>query len=272
MLRRLSLALTLASVFAVPVSAEEVTITYRGLVTGSQGAQPGPFTVGQQVEISYTVDDAVVDIDPDPNAGVFPGGLVSLRISIPEAGVDAVTGSGTVQTFNDFDTSDQVFFYSFAAEGSLVGVPLILAEVDFLDFQPGPLGAADMIDTDAIPTQALPTIDSFAVFYTEAGYTYVNFVAEQAAPTPGELAQDARELLRELVASGQLRAGLGAALESKLLAVLAALEAEDATGACDALRAFDNQVDALQRARQIDPATAADLRSASGALANALGC
>lgn len=272
MLRRLSLALALASVFAAPVLAEEVTITYRGLVTGTSGAQPEPFRVGQEIMISYTLDTAVEDIVPDPDAGVFPAGLVALRITIPEAEVDARAGVGTVQTFNNVETSDQVFFYSFSTEGTLLGMPLTVAKVDFLDFEPGPLGVADMIDSDAIPTKPLPTIDSFAMLYTEAGYTFVNFVVEPAAPTPGELVQDARELLDDLVASGQLRSGLGNALESKLLSVLAALDAGDAAEACSALRAFDNQVNALQRARQISAGTAADLRSASGALGNAIGC
>lgn len=272
MVRRLSLALTLACLFPAPVLAEEVTINYRGLVTATQGAQPEPFRAGQEITVSYTLDASAADIEPDPNAGVFPGGLLAMRITIPEAGVDAQTGLGTVQTFNNVENSDQIFFYSFQVEGSLLGMPLTSAAVDFLDFEPGPLGVADMIDSDAMPVEPLPTIDSFAMLYTEAGYTFVNFVVEPADPTPAELVQEGRELLAQLVEAGRLRAGLGKALESKLLSVLEAVEAGDAAAACDALQAFDNQVNALQRARQIDAGTAAELRTASGALGNSLGC
>lgn len=275
MARRTSLlALALASAFAAPAFAEQVTISYQGVVTNSSGAQPAPFAAGQEITVSYTVETSAADSDPNPANGVFHGGLVALRITIPAAGVDAQVGTGTVQTFdNDAGTnSDQVFFYGNATAGSLEGMPLTRAEVDFLDFDAGPGGFPIMISSQDIPTDPLVSNDSFAILYTSAGYTFVNFLVEPDAPTPAELVVDGRDLLQDLVTDGRLRAGLGSALDSKLADVQAAIDAGDTAAACSALRPFRNQVNALQRSRQIDAATAAELHATADAISAALGC
>ena len=268
------LALALASVLAAPAFAEEVTISYQGVVTRSSGPQAALFVAGQEVTVSYTVETTAVDSDPDPGNGVFHGGLVALRITIPAVGVDAQTGVGTVQTFDNIvDTnSDQVFFYGNPTAGSLDGLPLTRAEVDFLDFREVSEGLPAMISSQDIPTHPLVTDDSFALLGTSAGTTFVNFLLESAEPTPAELIGDARDLLEDLVADGDLRAGLGRALDSKLADVLAAVDAGDTAAACSSLRAFRNQVNALRRARQIDAATAAELHAAADDIGAALGC
>lgn len=268
------LALALASAFAAPAFAEQVTVSYSGVVTNASGDQAAPFSPGQEITVSYTVETTAADVDPNPAYGVFQGGLVALRITIPAAGVDAQVGTGAVQTFDNIvDTnSDQVFFYGNATAGSLLGLPLTRAEVDFLDFEAGPGGFPIMISSQAIPTEPLVSNDSFAILYTDAGYTFVNFLVEPDEPTPTELVEDGRGLLQDLVDAGRLRAGLGSALDSKLAGVLAGIDSGNTARACGSLRAFGNQVNALERGRQIDAATAAELRAVADALADALGC
>lgn len=165
-----------------------------------------------------------------------------------------------------------MFFYGDATSGSLEGLPLTRAEADFLDFEAGPGGFPVMISSQAIPTDPLVTDDSFVIFYTTAGTTFVRFVAEPDEPTPSELVEDGRGLVQDLVDAGRLRAGLGSALDSKLAGVLAGIESGNTRRACGSLRAFANQVRALERSRQIDAATAAELRAVADALSDALGC
>ncbi|WP_374603569.1 hypothetical protein [Arenimonas sp.] len=268
------LALALASAIVAPAYAEEATVSYQGVVTSSSGAQAALFAAGQEISVSYTVETTAADTDPHPGNGVFHGGLVALRISIPAVGVDAQVGTGTVQTFDNEvgGNSDQVFFAGIPTAGSLGGLPLTRAEVDFLDFDAGPGGFPIMIDSQDIPTHPLVTDDSFAILYTSAGTTFVRFLAEADEATPAELAEDGRELVQDLVDDGRLRRGQGAALDSKFASVLAAIDAGDTATACGSLGAFHNQVNAMQRSRQIDAATAAELREAADALGDALGC
>ena len=168
----------MASAFAAPALAEQVTLSYQGVVTNSSGAQSAPFAAGQEITVSYTVETTAADSDPNPGNGVFHGGLVALSISIPAAGLDAQVGSGTVQTFDNepANNSDQAFFYGDATSGSLLGMPLTRAEVDFLDFEAGPGGFPIMLSSQDIPTDPLVSNDSFAILYTSAGYTFVNFL------------------------------------------------------------------------------------------------
>ena len=249
MARRIPLlALALASAFAAPAFAEQVTVSYQGVVTNSSGPQSVLFVAGQEVTVSYTVETTAADSDPNPDYGVYHGGLVALRVTIPAVGVDAEVGTGTVQTFDNIvDTnSDQAFFYGNALAGNVDGL--------------------------AIPTDPLVTDDSFAIFRTAAGTTFVNFVVEPDEPTPAELVEDASDVVQDLVDDGRLRTGNGRALDSKLASVLAAIDAGDTATACGSLRAFQNQVNALERSRRIDAASAAELRAAADAIGDALGC
>ena len=129
-----------------------------------------------------------------------------------------------------------------------------------------------MLSGEAIPTDPLVTDDSFAIFRTAAGTTFVNFLVEPDEPTPAELVEDASDVVQDLVDDGRLRTGNGRALDSKLASVLAAIDVGDTATACGSLRAFQNQVNALERSRRIDAATAAELRAAADAIGEALGC
>lgn len=266
--------LALAAALAGPALSAEVTLSYEGVVTEASGAQAGLFSAGQEISVTYTVETTAPDVDPNPGNGVYHGGLLSLRITIPAAGVDAQVGTGTVQTFDNEPgaNSDQVFFYGDATAGSLAGSTLVRAEVDFLDYEPGPAGFPIMLSSPAIPTDALVTDDSFAIFYTAAGTTFVDFLVEPDAPTPAGQVEDARRLVQDLVDAGELRPGLGNALDSKLAGVLAGIESGNTARACGSLRAFDNQVRALERSGRLDPASAAELRALADSLSATLGC
>ena len=156
-------------------AAAEVAVAYKGVVTRSSGPHAASFVPGQEISIRYTVESTTPDSQPDASRGVFHNGLRRLEVSVPSAGVTAVTGAGTVQTFNDVG-SDQVFFYAPGVQGQLAGQTITQAEVDFIDY------TSAMIASDAIPAQALVTTDSFAMLYTSAGYTFVNFLAEEVKP------------------------------------------------------------------------------------------
>lgn len=173
----LLVALALLGAVSNEVSAAEVTVAYKGLVTRSSGPHASSFVPGQEITIDYTVETTTADNNSDPKQGVFFNGLRRLEINIPAAGVAAATETGTVQTFNDVG-SDQVFFYGNATQGQLAGLPLTKTEVDFVDY------TSSMISTDAIPVEALVTTESFAILYTSAGYTFVNFLAEQDVDEP----------------------------------------------------------------------------------------
>ena len=268
---RRPLSLLALAFAALPAFAAPVTVTYQGVVSGASGPHEAAFAVGQPITVSYTVDPAATDTDDNPAYGVFRHGVQSMRIVVPAAGVDATTAAGDVQTFNDVNASDQAFFYADATGGSLAGHAITRAEVDFLDFNAGANGSPVMLSSDALPTQALVTDDSFALLYTDAGYTFVRFVAE-AAPTPAEAVASARADIARLVDSGALRTGNGSALDSKLSDVLAAYAAGNQQIACDTLDAFRNQVRALEQSRQISAATASELRRQADIVAKAIGC
>lgn len=173
----LLVALALLGAASNEVSAAEVTVAYKGLVTYSTGPHASAFAPGQEITIQYTVETTTADNNPDLARGLFFNGLRRLEINIPAAGVAAATGTGTVQTFNDVG-SDQAFFYGSATQGQLAGLPLTQANVEFVDW------TSSMIDSDAIPTKALMADQSFVMLYTSAGYTFVNFLAEEKVDEP----------------------------------------------------------------------------------------
>ena len=78
--------------------------------------------------------------------------------------------------------------------------------------------------------------------------------------------------LRDLVASMDIHHGIANALDAKLRAALAALEADDTAGACDSLQAFLNQVSAQSGKKlteeQAEELTDAATRSANSSTAN----
>ncbi len=176
---RSALLLTFAwlGLTAQPVSAAEVQLSYKGVVTQANGAQSSSFLPGQEINIRYVVETTTVDSNANTSAGVYFNGLRRLDVSIAGSGLSVSTGPGIVQTFNDVG-SDQVFIYSTAASGSLGGLPVTFAEVDFVDYEADANGRAAMLSSDAIPTTHLITTDNSFSFQTSAGFTSIRFLAE----------------------------------------------------------------------------------------------
>lgn len=168
----LLLAFVLLGTTSLNASSAEIELAYKGVVTRSSGPHASSFVPGQAVTFRYILETTAADENPDASQGVFRNGLRRLQVTIPGAGVDAVTGNGVVQTFNGVSGSDQVFIYGATSQGQLAGLPITNAEVDFLD------STSSMIASDALPTNHLLTTDSFALLYTSAGLTFVNFLAE----------------------------------------------------------------------------------------------
>ena len=97
----LLLSLALLGVTAFEASAAEVTVAYKGVVINAQGAQPSSFVAGQPITVRYVLDTSVTDSIPDPTHGSYNNGLKELKISVPGAGISAVSGVGDVNVFND---------------------------------------------------------------------------------------------------------------------------------------------------------------------------
>ena len=189
MARRIPLlALALASAFAAPAFAEQVTVSYQGVVTNSSGPQSVLFVAGQEVTVSYTVETTAADSDPNPDYGVYHGGLVALRVTIPAVGVDAEVGTGTVQTFDNIvDTnSDQAFFFGNALAGNVDGLAINSAEVDFLDFHDGPglplMLSGEAIPTDPLVTNATGTVSLVATAFALAKSLHIGAVCQFVRP------------------------------------------------------------------------------------------
>ena len=124
------------------------------------------------------MESTAVDSNANASAGVYLNGLNRLDVAISGPGVSVSTGPGIVQTFNDVG-SDQAFFYSSTSvNGSIGGLPVTSAEVDFVDFDVDTNGRAAMLSSDAIPTTHLITTDNSISFQTSAGFTYIRFLAE----------------------------------------------------------------------------------------------
>lgn len=168
-----------------PALGAEVQVSYKGVVTQANGPQASSFLPGQEINIRYVVEATTVDSNANASVGVYFNGLRRLDVSIVGSGVSVTTGHGTIQTFNDIG-SDQVFIYSSAASGSIGGLPVTFAEVDFVDYEADSEGRAGMLASDAIPTKHLITNDNTVTFGTSAGYTSIRFLAEPAAACSSE--------------------------------------------------------------------------------------
>ena len=181
----IAIAIAALSFAVMDASAAEVKVAYKGVVTGASGPHASTFVRGQAITVHYVVETSTPDSNANPNLGVYHNGLREMKLSIPDAGVVAVTGSGTVQTFNDVG-SDQVFFYSYAASGELAGQPVTSGWVDFIDWEVGLDGKAAMLVSDSIPTTPLVGNQSTAGFGTRSGTTWVSFLAEPEATCAGD--------------------------------------------------------------------------------------
>ena len=172
--------------------------------------------------------------------GMLSGINIDATVKLAQALSIPVIASGGLSNMTDIEQLCAV--ESEGVEGVICGRAIYSGD---LDFEAGPGGFPIMLSSQDIPTDPLVTDDSFAILYTDAGYTFVNFLIEPDAPTPAELAEDGRALVQDLVDDGRLRRGLGAALDSKLASVLVAIDAGDTATACGSLRAFNNQVNAV---------------------------
>lgn len=186
---RSALLLTLAALGfnAMSASAAEVQVAYKGVVTYASGPQASSFAAGQEISARYVVETTATDSDPSTTTGIYPIGLRELRISIPDAGLNVVTGVGGVVTSNDqvydYYSLDLTWFNSYATSGELSGLPVILAQFDFGDYEYLPNRQPAMLASDAIPTAHLSSADySFFTFVTSAGNTIVYFQAEADEP------------------------------------------------------------------------------------------
>ncbi|TXH65319.1 MAG: hypothetical protein E6Q81_02080 [Thermomonas sp.] len=175
----LVLAIAALGFNAMDASAAEVQVAYKGIITQANGVQASAFLPGQEILIRYVVDTSAVDTNPNPSAGVYYNtGLKQLHISIADADVNVSTGIGTVQTFNDVSGTDQAFFYSHITNGLLASMPVIHAEIDFVDEE------SSMLSNDGIPTTHLPANDTFVSLGTNAGFTSLRLLLEPAALAP----------------------------------------------------------------------------------------
>jgi len=180
-------ALTLAFLLHPLNAFAQPTVAFGAHVTFVSGADAAQFAVGDPVSISYSLNVNAPDLNSDPQAGVFPGATNSLSVSFATRGIFAAGTSGSLQTFDNFDsgssTSDQVFVFggALASSSLLGGQPITGVEVDYLSAFLPPPGIPTMLLDDAIPT-FLPDFDSaFVILDTANGTTFVHF--EVAGPT-----------------------------------------------------------------------------------------
>src|SRR5688572_19441756 len=164
---RLSLAaMLLAGLISFPAPAQQtVTQSYRGVVTHVVGEQPDSVQVGEAVTVSYTVDTTASDVDPSPQAGIYPAGLLSLTVMLPDSDFAVSSGVGQIQTFDNTENpDDQISFYSSSIVSSddLQGLPVRALELVFS-------GSTNMFASDAVPTHRLDAHDNVVHITTDRG-------------------------------------------------------------------------------------------------------
>ena len=270
MKKKILIAAMMASAFAVAgasAQAANITRTYNATIDAASGTHAGAIHVGDQITVSYTVDDSIPDSYPgDPSNSYYPNSVRSLSVSIPAIGFSASAQSGYSQTNFSGTTpgwTDDVFYSTYQGgitSGTLEGLPVELATIQFQDFD-----RADprMITSDALVTGPLVGDDwRYVYLLTPDGYT-VLFLS--AAPTVAELVSDGTTTLQGLVNSGAIKSGVGGALTGKLNDILAAFTAGNTGGACLAWKGFRDQVKNLPP-KQIT----ADARAQLNALAESL--
>lgn len=281
-MRKCVLAALVAAAVPAGVFAQIATVSYEGVVTRSSGPQAASVVAGEPIRIAYSVDTRVSDANSSPAEGVFPSGLVALRVEFPARAIAIEAGTGMVQTFDDVVVSapeapvllsDQAFFYSFFPRaGSTFGGETVQGlEVDFIDTPDSTTSAPVMLASDAMPTTALATADTFVTITSPSGNTRVSFVA--APPVgPSEVVAVLRRMLSDGLGEGRLGVGFATALRAQLVQVTVALDASDRVAACAAVRVFLLRLDVPGSARQADPASREALRESATELQRLLGC
>lgn len=258
---------------ASPVFAADAIVSYRGVVVSVQGPQADALpVVGQQIEISYTIDPTVADFRPeDPTSGVYFYAVRNLTVSLPGVGFQAVASSGSVQTYNLPDLDDlQVYCYNdgIVNGATIGGFPVFRANLYLSEFEspPDPTKEPGMLTSDAMPL--IPVVGANyknVTLTTSAGSTAVLFDLN-TDPTVGELVVDGKLSIAGFVSSGAIKSGIGGALTSKLSDIVAAFAAGNTAQACLAWQGFSDQVKNLPPMQ-----ITADAKAQLNALATALG-
>jgi hypothetical protein len=241
-------------------------------VTVGQTPTPNaPFTINQLVlqtavasGTSYTVPPGDWQVTSwSLNVGdIFSSGPVAAVLAQPTGG-----GNYTIDAVSPVETPAantlNVFPASFVAHGG-----------DVLGIWIGSLEAVDSTLTgdpaDTIAFQlgvdSVPSVGaSFATTAQDIERVPVSLTLEPLTP-----AQAISDLQAQVAALG-LPKGLTTALTGTLQDALDALAADDTAGACDALQAFLNQVNA-QTGKKLTAAQAQELTDAANAIRTQLGC
>lgn len=246
-MKRVLLFSILIIVMSAVEALSQVTISYDIAVTTASGPHAAVFPSAEPGTVTYTLDPAAVDSNADPSRGIFNNAVLSMSVSFPGIGIFANTGpSGLAQTFDNVGTacsiSDQVFFFGgpITTASTVGGETLNAIEVDFLSGFVTPPAVPGMLSSDALPLVRLPMTDSFVIFKTDSGNTYVNF-----SPPPRDRVQAIRNRISAFVSLGILTASQGDRLINKLDSAISALDRGNTPAACDHLREFINRVNEL---------------------------
>lgn len=277
MKKKILIAAMMASAFALAgasAQAANITRTYHATIDAASGTHAGAIHVGDQITVSYTVDDSIPDSYPgDPTLGLYMYSVRSLSVSIPAIGFAASGQSGTSQ-MNFTGTTpgwfDDVSFYTYRGgitSGTLEGSPVEQAVIEFQDSD-----RADprMITSDALATGQLIGHEwRYVQLHTADGGFTLLFLS--AAPAVAELVDDGMISIQAAVAAGGLKTGMGKSLTSKLNGILIAFNAGDIPAACLAWKGFSDQVNNLPTGKQIDATVQAELKALALSLKGALG-
>jgi len=173
-------AILVLSLFAGD-AISQTTISYDVEVTTAEGPHASLFPAGAGLLISYTLDPAAVDSNPDTARGIYNNAVLSMSISFPGLSISANTGSaGLAQTFDNFGTckiSDQVFIHGgpISSATPLGGENVNTVEVDFLSAFVVTPSVPFMLSSDALPLSTLAFQEAFVIFRTDSGNTFVSF-------------------------------------------------------------------------------------------------
>jgi subtilisin-like proprotein convertase family protein len=205
---------------------------------------------------------------------VAPAGQTTLLMADTGGGVDVF---GVNLTFDDAaaaslpDESPLASGSYKPTVGSITGVGFCTVPSSFPTPAPGgPYGSALSVfnGTDPNGTWSLYVIDdTLGDLGSIAGGWSLEISGVEVPPDAGQALGD----LRELVAGLGIHHGLANALDAKLQNALAALEADDTAGACDALQAFLNQVSA-QSGKKLTEEQAEQLTVAANDIRTQLDC
>jgi hypothetical protein len=259
-------------------SQSTVTVSYAGTVTRAIGAQSTHFPVNTPIAISYTLDPAAIDINPDPSLGGFPGAVVSMSVSFPALDIAVVAGAaGSASTADNLPDpsglwSDQVRFVGgpISYASSIDGHPIDLVEVDFLTFLTPP-AEPTTISSDALPLFRLSSGFRVVFVRTAAGFTQVDFQVPEFQ-TPEEQLEALIEFVDGMFASGELAFGQANGLTQILRNALRSLARSRLGPACSQLLEFEANVTNKVLDGVLTSEQAIALNSVSQGIRSDLGC